>query len=1099
MSEFKLISPLLDNFQMGDPISCHDGVRCCPAMENGSNKKYIVKIISIPASQVQLDALLLTGAYKSADAANAYFHDLSVLVSDEAATLQKLSALEGFVSYEKWQTVPMDQGTGYNVYLLGEYRRTLEQHLKKNPMTHLAAVNLGLDLCAAMAVCRHSGYLYIDLKPGNICIDENKGYRVFDLGFVKMSGLKYASMPDKYFSQYTAPEITDAFSALNDTIDIYAIGLILYQAYNGGTLPFTGDRAPAEVFAPPAYADYEMADIILKACAPDPKNRWRDPIQMAQALVSYMQRNGANDVPIIPVVSAGDPFEEYNHSDLPDELSAEEIAAAEPDPYSSEDLQQESLFDSSEADVDAEDVPEAATEEPDAAAEEPDAVTEEPSSDIGIADAAALESAAPGNEAGDGTPVEDGTPAWDSDPAAPSSEPDPSAELSLFNDEDTPRDDPPAEEDTEAPAEQPTESDDLIDLTFLDDTSEDETAPNADEADESYTALTNEVSEILSYADELLAHPIPEPVVPPQAIEIPIPEPILPQAEPEETDPEDVAPSDCEDEQFQKDTEVISIPEIGVSSSAEDSFPVPTDLSEAPPDLYIDEPVHRSSLRKWIVACVLLLLTAALAFFGFYYYQNYYLQPVSINPSGTENSLVVYVTSAIAENKLTVHCADTYGNSLSSPVIDGKAVFTDLAPGSGYTISVDVDGFHRLTGNTSTAYSTPVQTNVVQFTAIAGPEDGSVILSFAIDGPDSQQWSVTYTAEGETQKVQPFSGHMVTVLGLTVGKEYTFTLESEGSVYIAGSNQLTWHAEKNILAEELEITACDSGILSASWKAPEGVAVESWTVRCYNESGFDMTVKTDTTSVRFEGIDHTKGYTLEVTAANMTVSSRTFISANSMTVTGFKADCTNPEKLLLTWNTTHPLENGNWILLYSADGLSTHEVSGTSDNWIEVTPIIPNAQYTFTLMTSTGSHVFNSTFEYFVNQTPDFNNYNVSADKMEFNMCKTPEKEDWDRFDLNAEDYTTTFAIGEKASFLIRVRNQYNPLSDNIVSMFVIRNESGEIVKVATSEQTWVNMWYKGYCELDIPVMPDSAGSYTITVYFNGYYAGERDFTVTKP
>ena len=65
MSEPKLISPMLDDFAMGGPISDHHGVRCCPAMPNGSDKRYIVKVISIPASQVQLEAFLLTGIYSS--------------------------------------------------------------------------------------------------------------------------------------------------------------------------------------------------------------------------------------------------------------------------------------------------------------------------------------------------------------------------------------------------------------------------------------------------------------------------------------------------------------------------------------------------------------------------------------------------------------------------------------------------------------------------------------------------------------------------------------------------------------------------------------------------------------------------------------------------------------------------------------------------------------------------------------------------------------------------------------------------------------------------------------------------------------------------
>ena len=77
MSELKLVSPLLDGFVMGDPISDHDGVRCCPAMKENSDDKYIVKIISVPASQKQLDALLYTGAYTDAGAAAEYFKELA--------------------------------------------------------------------------------------------------------------------------------------------------------------------------------------------------------------------------------------------------------------------------------------------------------------------------------------------------------------------------------------------------------------------------------------------------------------------------------------------------------------------------------------------------------------------------------------------------------------------------------------------------------------------------------------------------------------------------------------------------------------------------------------------------------------------------------------------------------------------------------------------------------------------------------------------------------------------------------------------------------------------------------------------------------------
>ena len=244
MSEPKLISPMLDNFAMGDPISDRDGVRCCPAMENGSDEKYIVKIISNPASQSKLDAMILSGAYPDIPSAAAYFKSLADGVIEEANILHKLSQLEGFLPYDKWQLVEMENEAGYDVYLLSKYRRTLAQKFRRDAMTHLEALNLGLDLCAALALCRRSGFLYVDLKPENVYLNNEGAYRIGDIGFINLNSLKYASLPDRYRSAYTAPEVADAFSSLNTSIDIYALGLILYQVFNGGQIPTERQQFP---------------------------------------------------------------------------------------------------------------------------------------------------------------------------------------------------------------------------------------------------------------------------------------------------------------------------------------------------------------------------------------------------------------------------------------------------------------------------------------------------------------------------------------------------------------------------------------------------------------------------------------------------------------------------------------------------------------------------------------------------------------------------------------------------------------------------------------------------------------------------------------
>jgi hypothetical protein len=91
-------------------------------------------------------------------------------------------------------------------------------------------------------------------------------------------------------------------------MDIYAAGLVLYQAYNNGELPFNDEIQPGDKLPAPLYADYEIGEIILKACAPIPDDRWQDPTEMRQAIINYMQRNGAMDTPIVPMPSQDDPI-----------------------------------------------------------------------------------------------------------------------------------------------------------------------------------------------------------------------------------------------------------------------------------------------------------------------------------------------------------------------------------------------------------------------------------------------------------------------------------------------------------------------------------------------------------------------------------------------------------------------------------------------------------------------------------------------------------------------------------------------------------------------------------------------------------------------
>lgn len=1027
MSEPKLISPLLANHIMGDAISEHHGVRCCPAMLKDSENKYIVKIISIPASQVQLDALLLTGAYSSAEDAGNYFRELAEATVEEARLLQKLSRLEGFRAYPSWQVEPMDDGVGYDVYLLGEYDLTLERYLRRNALTHLAAVNLGLDLCAALSICRRNGYLYVDLKPENIFMDGGE-YRIGDLGFIRLDSLKYASLPDKYRSRYTAPEITDAFSALNTTLDVYAVGLILYQAFNDGQLPPDGELPP------PAYADYEMAEIILKACAADPADRWQDPQQMGQALVSYMQRNTVNDTPIIPLPAAEESVEEAPVEEPPAEEAPVEEAADVPvtdgEPEAIEELPlsavEETQSEEAEASTDMEESP---TEE-----SLTETTVEEPVSDDAVPEPE--EASEPEGKAGE-TPAPDPENTADSEP-----------------------------------------EDDLEQFRILG-FDDDDTAPTeADAVALDAATLSDEVNEILAQADDLIAHKAPDPVVAPEPVEIPMPEPIPPET--------------AEEEEEAEDTEEAAEPDAAPEDTG-DAAQEPEEVPAPAPD-----PVKTRKLRGLIGWLVTILVTLLLAAGAFWFYENYYIQQIfGITVEAAEDHMCILLDTQTDNSLLTVVCTDTYGNTLYQSVTDNKAEFTSLPSGTTYKINVSIDGFHKLIGTTSTTYTTATQTNIVSFTAIAGDTDGSVILNFSVQGPDNTNWYVKYaTSDGHEQTVL-CTGHMATISGLEVGSAYTFRLVPEADLYVVGSDTLEYTALPVIIAENLALQGFTDGVLYVTWDAPEDLTVSSWTVRCYNSDGYDTTLTVTEPAAAIEGLDPTQGYTVDVKADGMSVSTWVTLSANSITFRDIQFDDSVPGQLTLTWEYEGTAPADGWMLMYTVDGSEKYIVQCDS-NSCSISPIVPGGVYSVSFSLAEDITVFGGSATYTAPSAESFSLYGVGADNFKFYMCWTPEDTGWRWYDLMEEDLTTTFVSGEKASFMIYLNRVYTASDEEVSTLFVIRNSEGVPVSIAEGRsRSWSAMWDDNYTELDMPVTPTNPGEYTVEVYFSGQYITTIPFTVT--
>ena len=909
MSELKLISPLLDGFDLGAPMGTHEGVTCYPAIKENTDNKYIVKVLSIPASQVQLDALLLTGAYKDPADAMDYFQDVANGIIQEAETLQKLSKLDGFLPYDSWQMAPMENGKlGYTVCLVGSYKRSLERYMRRGPMTHLETVNLGLDLCQSLAISRRAGQLYVALKPANVFISKGKEYRIGDIGFVALDSLHYTSLPGRYRSAYVPREVLDGLNPLNDTVDTYAVGMILYQVYNDGNLPPV-PQDPAAAFPAPSNADYEMAEIILKALSPDPEARWHDPMEMGQALVAYMQRNTVNNTPIATPAAVLTP------ADPP--VAPEEISSQK----------------------DSEIIP------------EQEATSAEPK-----------------------------------------------------------------EEAPETPEEEPAE-DPIPQVT---------TAP-VDEDEEDFARL------------------------------------LAPEYE------------DMDDKNF---------PEYEL----------------------MDDPIVKEPKKKgWILAVLLALLVALLGIGGFFYYQNIYLVPIEdLIVDGSQNQIVVTVDSDAEDSLLTIICSDTYGNSTRKNPENGQAVFTDLLPNSQYKIRLEVNGFHALVGKTTEVFNTEAQTNVLSFTAITGPEDGSIILNFTVDGAEPTEWTVSYSAEGEDTRSQTFTGHTVTIRDLTIDKLYRFQLTSSENLDLLGHTTLEFAASRLILAQNLTVVSSENNTMKVRWNAPEEVSVESWSVRCYDDSGSEqrMTVEGQT-EVSFSDIDSTKAYTVEVTAKGMTQPARVSITANPITIGTITVNEENPEALTVSWDFQGDAPEGGWLLMYTLDGQGTPSVVKCEEATGVIQPRIHGAVYEFQIQAADSTSVFNSIHSYTCPNAEVYFGHALSAHKITGKLLNTPAKDGWSYKDVSKNDYTSTFASGSKISIMLHATVNFYIPEEAINVMYVIRDGEGKVLSELIAQKTmdWYSMWINTdyhYCELDIPKVPTEPGDYTVSVYFDGMAVSVISFSITE-
>ena len=372
-----------------------------------------------------------------------------------------------------------------------------------------------------------------------------------------------------------------------------------------------------------------------------------------------------------------------------------------------------------------------------------------------------------------------------------------------------------------------------------------------------------------------------------------------------------------------------------------------------------------------------------------------------------------------------------------------------------------------------------------------------MILSFGVEGPESSEWILTCSAEGEEDRVFSFTEHRYTVVGLTPFKEYTFTLTAGDDVYLIGENTCSYTVSTVVYAQNLSITAYRDTSMTISWEAPEGVIVDSWTARCYNEEGYDQVLVVDEASATFTEISTDSPYTLEITAEGMTQSMRTFVTANPVTITDVQVSVENFE-IDVAWTYEGNTPEGGWLVLYTVDKGAEPQVIETDEAFVTITPAAPGSHYDITIQTADATSVFGGTSMANVPAASgDFSGYGLRASDINISLYKAPDG-DWTRKNFTADQKTTRFAPGDSVALVYYTDDVYYLSGDILTTLIVVRDSDGRLAAIASRARSWDEMWQSGYCEEELPQLPTTAGEYTLSVYLNGKLLGNQNITIAE-
>ena len=265
-----------------------------------------VKIIPIPRNHREIDTLGENPSFIQQSCRE--YESIARNFSSEIKLLETLKGAANIVHLEDYKILRNPDEISWTILLRMELLKPIKELY---PFTEKNAIRLGIDICSALEICFQKNIIHRDIKPTNIFCSEFGTYKLGDFGIARILQPADNSMTNEVGTpNFIAPEVIMG-QEYDYRADIYSLGMVLYHLLNNHIPPFCPldkqilsyqDRTDAyfrrihgEILPPPINASPRMTEIIFKACAFRPQDRYTSAAEMKQDLAALL--SGQNSVP----------------------------------------------------------------------------------------------------------------------------------------------------------------------------------------------------------------------------------------------------------------------------------------------------------------------------------------------------------------------------------------------------------------------------------------------------------------------------------------------------------------------------------------------------------------------------------------------------------------------------------------------------------------------------------------------------------------------------------------------------------------------------------------------------------------------------------